>query len=325
MLMPDKFLQLKELFGERVKENEPMSVHTTFRIGGPVRFYFEAREVKEIIEAITACQRLRLPHFILGGGSNILVADDGFPGLVIKNKTEKIKILGYQGKIQKLKRKIDKLFIEAESGVLMNSLVRYALGDGLAGLESFLGLPGTVGGATYINAHFKDDFIGDRLESAKILGKDGKVREVDNFYFHFGYDQSILQKTGEVLLTAVFKLTGGDREILWQKAQAAMELRRKSHHYDLPSAGCIFRNIKKSEALRLGTPNNTQSAGFLIEAVGLKGKTEGAAQISTMHSNFILNKGGATASDVIKLINLAKAKVKEKFGLSLREEIVYLG
>lgn len=318
-------LQLKEIFGERIKENEPMADHTTFRIGGPARFYFEAKDSNEIIGAITACQRLHLPYFILGGGSNILVADSGFGGLVIKNKTEKIKILGYQGKIQKLERKIDKLFIEAESGVLMNALVRYSLEEGLAGLEPFLGLPGTVGGAIYINAHFERDFVGDRLEKARILGKNGKVREVDNFYFHFGYDQSNLQKTGEVILAAVFTLTGGDREILWQKAQAAMELRRKSHHYDLPSAGCIFRNIKKSDALRLGMPNNTQSAGFLIEAVGLKGKTEGAAQISTLHSNFIVNKGGATASDVIKLINLAKAKVKEKFALNLREEIVYLG
>ncbi|MDP3997994.1 MAG: UDP-N-acetylmuramate dehydrogenase [bacterium] len=323
--MSDNFLELKEVLGERVKESEPMALHTTFKIGGPARFYFEAKEVKEIVEAVTLCQKLSLPYFILGGGSNILTSDAGFPGLVIKNKAEKIKIAGYQGKIQKLERKVDKLFIEAESGVLMNTLVRYSLEEGLSGLEYFLGLPGTVGGAVYINAHFKNNFVGDCLEKAKILGKDGKIREVDNYYFHFAYDQSILQKTGEVLLSVILKLTGGDKDALWQAAQVALELRRKNHHYDMPSAGCIFRNISKVDALRLGTPDLTQSAGFLIEASGLKGKAIGGAQFSSVHANFIVNCGSAKAADVIELINLAKAKVKEKFGVNLKEEVVCLG
>ena len=322
--MFNKYLKLKEDLGERLKENELMAVHTTFKIGGPARFYFEAQDTGEIVLAVNLCQKLELPYFILGGGSNLLVSDQGFSGLVIKNKTKKIKILGYQGKIQKAKRKIDKLFIEVESGVLTNTLVRQTIEEELEGLETFLGLPGTVGGAVYTNAHFKDKSIGDFLESATILGLNGEIKKVDNFYLHFYYDQSILQKTGEVLLTAVFKLTGGEKEILWEKAQEALDWRQKNHHYDLPSAGCIFRNIKKSEALRLGTPDLTQSAGFLIEAVGLRGKTFGGAKISCDHANFIVNLGGASASDVIELINLAKVKVKEKFGMNLKEEIIYL-
>lgn len=316
---------IKTLGEGRVKINEPMSIHTTFKIGGPAKYYFEAQTTEEIIKAVSFCRRKELPYFIFGGGSNLLVSDQGFNGLVIRNKTANIKILGYQGKIQKAKRQIKNLFIEAESGVLMNTLVRHTLEEGLSGLELFLGLPGTVGGAIFINAHFKDSFVGERLEGGKILTQKGEVKEVDKPYFHFSYDQSILQKTNEVLLSALFKLEGGEREILWKKAQVALEWRQKNHHYDLPSAGCIFRNIEKSQALRLGTPNSTQSAGFLIEAAGLKGKIVGGAQISQQHANFIVNAGGAEACDVLELINLAQKKVKAKFGITLREEIIYLG
>lgn len=323
--MSDNYSQLKEIFGERIKENEPMANHTTFKIGGPARFYFEAQTIDEIIRAVELCQKLDLPYFILGGGSNLLVSDQGYQGLVIKNKSNKIKLLGYQGKIENLKSQINKLFIEVESGVLTNSLVRYTLKEGFSGLEDFLGIPGSVGGAIYINAHYRDHFIGDCLEKAKILTKDGKVKEVENTYFRFAYDQSILQKTGEILLSVIFRLTGGDKDILWQKAQTSLEWRQKNHHYDLPSAGCIFRNIQKSEALRLGTPDSTQSVGFLIEAAGFKGTVEGGAQISKNHANFIVNLGGARAADVVRLINSVKAKVKEKFGINLKEEIVYLG
>lgn len=316
---------LKALSPGRVKIDEPMWQHTTFKIGGPAKLYLEAQTQEEIVSAINLCRKLNFPYFILGGGSNLLVSDKGFAGLVIKNKTNKIRILGYQGKFQKAKRQIHKFFIEAESGALINTLVRYTLDEGISGLEPFLGLPGTVGGAVYINAHYREHFLGDRLKSAKLLSEDGQLKEVDNFYFRFSYDHSVLQQTGEILLSAVFQLAGGEKVALWQKAQTTLEWRQKNHHYDLPSAGSIFRNITKSEALRLGTPNGSQSVGFLIEAAGLGGKIIGGAQISPFHANFIVNRSGATASDVVKLLDLIKAKVKQKFGLNLKEEIIYLG
>lgn len=323
--MSNNYSKLKESLGERLKENEPMTLHTTFKIGGPARYYFEAHQKEEIISTVGLCRKIGLPYFIIGGGSNILVSDEGFPGLIIKNRSKKIKILGYQGRIQKTQRTINKLFIEVESGVLMNTLVRYTIEEGFSGLEVFLGLPGTVGGALYINAHFKDNFVGDCLEGADILDKKWEVRKVNNSYFRFSYDQSVLQKSGEIVLSAIFKLTGGEKGALWEKAQTALEWRQQNHHYDLASAGCVFRNISKSDALRIGTPNLTQSAGFVIEAAGLKGKTFGGAKISPKHANFIVNVGGASASDVIKLISFAKTKVKQKFGLTLKEEIVFLG
>ncbi len=319
------YLRLKETFGERIKEDEPMSLHTTFKVGGPARLYFEAQNNEELIQAVRLCQKNKFPYFVLGGGSNLLVSDDGFRGLVIRNKSKNIKILIYQGTVKNSEKKIKKLLLEVDSGVLSNTLVRYCVEEGLAGLENFLGLPGTVGGAIYINAHYRGDFMGDHLEKARLLTPEGEIKEVDNSYFNFDYDYSVLQKTGDVLINAIFALTGGDKETLWKAAHETLEWRHKNHHYDFPSAGSIFQNIKKSDAMRIGTPNFTQSAGFLIEASGLKGMTKGDAQISPDHANFIVNKGGARACDVLELINLAKKRVREKFGIKLKEEIVLLG
>lgn len=283
----------------RFKTNEPMSLHTTFRIGGPSDFYFEANSNKELTEAVKTAQKIGLPYFILGGGSNILVSDKGFHGLVIKNKSREIKILGYRGKMKNEKLKIKNVLVEAESGVPFNQLVRFTIGEGLEGLEGFLGLPGTVGGAIACNAHWQDKKIQDFVFAKKTYDK--------------------------VLLSAVFGFKKGSKKILWERAQQAVQYRQKTQPISLPSAGCIFKNIKKDQALRIGTTNFTASTGFLIEAAGLKGAKIGNVQISPLHANFIVNLGGGKASDVVKLINLVKERIKEKFGVDLEEEIVLVG
>lgn len=326
--MTDKYQKLKQIFAKRLKENEPLAKHTTFKIGGPARFYFEAQNQEDLLLAVRTCFVQKIPYFILGGGANLLVSDQGFEGLVIKNKTEKIKVLKYQGKVASFPRwqtQLDLVLIEADSGVILNKLVRFTLEEGFAGLECFLGLPGTVGGAIFMNAHFQDQFVGDRLGKAKILTPQGEEKEVAPSYFRFGYDQSILQKTGEILLAAIFKLKSSPKEILWQKAMTALKRRLATQPQGLPSAGSVFKRISQVEAWRLGTPNFTQSAGFLIEACGLKGKKIGQAQISPSQANFIVNLGRAQSSDVVELISLAKQKVKEKFNLDLEEEIIYVG
>lgn len=321
-----KVKDLSEILGpRRIKFGEPLAAQTTFKIGGPAKFYFEAQTQEDLTKAVLAAKSLGIPYFILGGGSNLLVSDKGFLGLVIKNKTNKIKVLGYKGEVKDQRSKISQALVEADSGAFLNRLVRFTLDEGLAGLESFLGIPGTVGGGIYINAHYQDQFLGDYLFKAKILNPQGEISEVNQAYFHFGYDQCILQKTGEILLSAIFKLKGGgEKESCWQKATEALKFRQSRQPQGFPSAGCIFKNITLAQAMRLGTPGKTCSAGFLIEAVGLKGKQIGKAQISPRHANFIVNSGGARACDVIELINLSKRKVKERFGINLEEEIVYL-
>lgn len=311
----------------QLKLDELLSLHTTFRIGGPTKVFFKAKNVEELVGAVKICRKLKLPYFILGQGSNILVGDSGFKGVVIKNEARKIKILGYKGEIKSQKSKIKSVFVEVESGVLANRLVRYTLNEGLSGLENFLGLPGTVGGAVYTNAHNlkAEDYFGNHLLEAHLLTVEDGIKKASRNYFNFAYDKSRLQETKEVVLSTIFSLKSEDKKRLWEKANKMMAYRMKTQPLGKLCAGCIFKNIKKSEALRIPTPGRVTSAGFLIESAGLKGEKIGKAQISFLHANFILNLGNATALDVLKLMDLVKKKIKKKFGVELEEEIEMIG
>lgn len=318
---------INELGRTRVKTNEPLALHTTIKIGGPADLYFEALSPDELKSAVLLARKHQIPFFILGGGSNLLVSDKGYRGLIIRNKADKIRLIGMRGTINNLTGKsLQKALLEAQSGAMINQLVRFALDEGLSGLEYFLGQPGTVGGAVWINAKNarQKTYIGDRLKQAEILTPDNKTETVLPAYFRFGYDESVIQKTRDIVLSVIFELEPGQKDMLWEKA-AAESAYRKDTQPALPSYGCTFRNISQADAMRLATPNYTMSAGYLIDQCGLKGKNIGNAGISDKHANFILNLGGAKANDVVQLIKLGKEKVKEKFGVNLKEEVVYLG
>lgn len=297
---------------DRVKLDEPLSLHTSIKLGGPAKWYFEAQNKEDLIGAVKTAINLKIPYFVLGGGTNVLFHDDGFDGLIIRNKSQNISLQGFKGKIEKGQMNLNEIILEAESGTTINQLVRYTIEEGLEGLEYFLGQPGTVGGAVYNNAHWQQFLIGDKIITAEIIDKDGLVSEVNRSYFKFGYDQSILHRTKETVLSVKFKLKKGDKEVLWQRANETLEY-RKATQPSFPSLGCTFQNISN---------NRTGSAGYLIDQAGLKGKIIGGAQISEKHANFILNIGTATSSDVLSLVNLIKSKVVEKFGVELKEEIV---
>lgn len=296
--------KLENFLGKgRILVNEPLAKHTTFQIGGPAKYYFEAQTKEEMTEAVRLAKDFKLSYFILGGGSNILIGDKGFSGLIIKNKINGIKILGYKGNVSKLKSlNIQKVLVEVGSGVLINQLVRFTIEEGLSGLEGFLGLPGTIGGAVTVNAHWKENGREKRIETL-IVSKN---------YF---------EKT---LISVVFGFSKEKKEKLWEKAKQAVLYRQKTQPVG-PSAGCIFKNIKESEALKIGTPNQTTSTGFLIEASGLKGIKLGQVQISPVHANFMINLGGGKAKEVIDLISLVKTKIKEKFNIEVKEEILLVG
>ena len=329
-MVNNKYKKIIEFLGEnRIKTDFTLGPLTTFRIGGPADLYYIAYKSEEIIAAIKTAKSLSVPYFVIGGGTNILVSDDGFHGLVIKNESSGIKILAYKGKVHKASEetKFSDIYIEADSGVGVNRLVRYSLDKGLAGLELFLGQPGTVGGAVYINAHNmkRRVFWGEKVYQARIVKEDGTVTDVPAEYFKFDYDKSILQETKETLLSVVMKLSVGNKDKLWAEATDVVTYRAETQPKGKPTAGCTFRNIDKSDAMRIATPEYTCSAGYLIDKVGLKGYQVGNAKFSDQHANFILNLGRATASDVLNLINLAKEKVKDKFGVTLKEEIVLVG
>jgi UDP-N-acetylmuramate dehydrogenase len=323
-------LIIKKLGKNRILVNEEMSKYTSFKIGGPADLFYQANTVKELIEAYRTAIQYNVNFFILGGGTNLLVSDRGFRGLIIKNSTDKITLAGMQGgKINQgdVKNIVHTAYIKAESGVTVNRLVRYTLDQGLSGMEYFLGQPGSVGGSVYINSHNlkRDMFFGENIVEAVLLDKSGVEKTVSSGYFQFGYDESIIQKTKEVILSVIFKLKTENKDAVWARAQEALNYRKITQPYGRFTAGCTFRNISKIDALRLSTPNHTCSAGFLIDSVALKGKKIGGAVFSNEHANFIINDEQAKASDVIKLINLAKLKVKAKYHLELKEEIEFIG
>lgn len=328
--MDKKLKELQEIFGARLKQDEPMSKHTTFKIGGPAEFYLDVEKVDDLVKAVNIVRQNKIPFFILGGGSNIIVSDKGVKGLVIKNNCRKFDVLSMIGKVRNksegLGVNVDKALLYAESGVIMNQLVRFSIENRLGGLEYQLGLPGTVGGAIYMNSNFprKGSYVGDNLYKAKLLTKTGEVKEVENSYFRFAYDKSILQTTEEILLSVVFKLKTEDKKSLWEKGEEALKYRTETQPKGV-SAGCTFRNISISDAMRVPTPENITSAGYLIDKSGLKGKRIGDAMISDKHANFILNMGQAKAEDVKKLIDLVKEEVHKKFGVELHLEVKTAG
>lgn len=322
---------LKSALGElRVFQDEPLAKHTYFKIGGSAKYFFEAKSTEDLILALKTAFENQIPYTILGAGANVLVADTGFDGLVIKNRTEGIKLVGIKGTIGKTGRGIKNALVWCASGTLMNQLARFTIDNNLSGLEFLLSVPGTIGAGIKINAHFeveKGEFIGSKLVSAAIFDpKSTEVKNVDHDYFDFSYDHSNIQDTGEIVLEAVFKLDAAiSKEKLWQKATSDVKRRNEEQPIGVACSGCIFRNISPDDAKRLATPNLTTSTGYIIEALGLKGTKIGGAQISEKHANYILNVDNATASDVLKLIKLVKEKAKNTYSLDLNEEIFFVG
>lgn len=318
--------ELKKTLGDRVKENEPLGKYTTFKIGGPADYFYDAKTVEELESSIKIARELNVPIFLLGGGTNILIGDKGIPGLVIRNSTRGIAIRGAKGSRMKGESQ-GLVFVEAESGVVMNQLVRFSVEEGLAGLEMQLGLPGSVGGAVYMNSKWTHPtgYVGDAVYQAKILTPKNEVKTVPQSYFQFAYDTSILQKTNDVVLSVIFALRRSTKENLWKIANESVLYRHETQPQGVHSPGCTFRNVSEAEALSIPTPNHTTSAGFLVDHAGCKGMHVGDAWVSDLHANFIINSGAATARNVVQLIDKIRAKVYAQFGVTLEEEIVRVG
>lgn len=324
--MDKNLTKLKAALGARLRENEPLARYTTFKIGGPADYFYEAQTKDEFVTAVNLARGTGMPLSIIGGGTNLLIGDKGIRGIVIKNSSQNISIRGIRGSMEPGSSK-KTVFVEADAGVPMNKLVRFTIEEGLSGLEMQLGLPGSVGGAVYMNSKWTKPvgYVGDCVYQAEILTPSGEVKAVTQDYFHFAYDYSILQKTGDIVLSVTFALLQDSKEKLWETANTSIGYRRETQPQGVFSAGCTFKNISKAMALTASTPNLTTSAGFLVDNAGLKGKRLGDAEISPVHANFIINRKNATAADVVELIELARNAVKEKFGVDLEEEIIRIG
>ena len=247
---------------------------------------------------------------MLGGGSNVLVSDQGIRGLVIRPRGGEVCA-------------VDEGHIRCDAAVTINGLVRWTVMHGSAGLEAWAGTPGTVGGAIFGNAHFGGRLIGDLVTEVRLAGTDGSVVDATASEMAFGYDRSRLHDTGEVLLSATFRVSPGDPVALRAVARESLAYRKRTQPLDTPSAGCVFQNPAPG---RDTVPEGIAwSAGALVDRAGLKGTTIGGARVSPTHGNFIVNDGSATAADIRRLIQLCRVTVRDRFGVDLREEIVYLG
>ena len=310
---------------DRIKKNFPLKEITWMKVGGPADLFFVAHTKQDLIDIVSICAKLNQKITVLGGGSNILIKDGGIRGVVVQNRSNKIALAGIKGGVVNKKTGISSVNIRAESGTYVNQLVRYTIDESLEGLEEFLGIPGTVGGAVYNNAHHLDHLIGDYIIEVEVIGLDGKINTYSHDQMKFDYDYSILQKTNQIVLTATFKLKTGDNQKLWKKAEAALKRRRDTQPLEIPSSGCMFKNIGKSQAIQFNTPDHQTSAGFLIDKAGLKGKQIGGAKVSQVHANFIVNTGDALAADIIKLKDFVAKAVKNKFGVTLDTEVFFIG
>jgi UDP-N-acetylmuramate dehydrogenase len=302
---------LRDRFGDgRVGRHVPLAPLTTFKVGGPADWLIDLRDTSELRDALGLAAGSGVPVVVLGGGSNVLVADGGVRGLVVRLRGGQVTRLAGDR-------------IRADASVTINGLVRWTLTHSVAGLEAWAGTPGTVGGAIHGNAHFRGRLIGELVARATLVSRDGRVEHVPVEAMEFGYDYSRLQRTGEILVSADFVVQSGDAQVLRAVAHESLAFRKRTQPLASPSAGCIFQNPDPSrDRVPEGIP---YSAGALVDRAGLKGATEHQARVSSTHGNFIVNEGGATAEQIRTLVERCKAGVREAFGVELREEIVYLG
>lgn len=311
-------MKLEELL-PKVKENISLKEYTTFKIGGNARYFLIAETKDDVISAIKTAKEIKLPFFIIGGGSNLLFSDKGFKGLIIKLKNSKIE------------RSDNSIYCEA--GAKINDLSSFALKESLSNLEWAFGIPGTLGGAIYGNAQAFGERISNIVESVEAFdAREEVIKRFSNEECCFSLKNSVFkQNKNLIILSAILIMRDGNAKEMQEKMQEHLKHRQNNHPLNFPSAGSVFINTEvkiKNEKMLKDFPefsvfNNKGfiPSSYLIEKCGLKGKKIGGAQISERHANFIVNLGDAKAKDVIRLIKLVKTKVKKIFKIDLDVEI----
>lgn len=297
--------QLVERFGSSVRFDEPMSRHTSLKVGGAADIYAVPKSPDELEALIRCCREHEIAYMIIGSGTNLLVKDSGIRGMVIVPTHC----------LNKLVR--DKRRITAMAGVKTAALCRFAIKNGLKGMNSVLGIPGTVGGAIRMNAGTASGAIGDRLESLTVLLSSGERQILKRQELNLSYRELSWQDRefgrGVLILEGSFILESADVKRLEEEAREILERRHRSQPTQFPSAGCFFKN-----------PSGA-SAGQLIDLAGFKGKSVGGAQVSEKHANFIINRGDARASDILILTKMIREKIHRMFDVLLEPEVKIVG
>lgn len=301
-IMTERFEnELKKINGGAVLVDEPLKAHTTFRIGGVARFVVTPNNIETLAETIRLCNREQVPYYVIGNGSNLLVSDTGYQGVIIR-----------------LYRTLDYICVEGEqliagAGALLVSVCRRAMHEGLTGMEFASGIPGTIGGALVMNAGAYGGEMKDIVREVTIMSPQGEVRKLTGEEMNFGYRRSIASEQGLIILEARLKLETGVKEEIESKMRELSITRKEKQPLEYPSAGSTF---KRPEGY---------FAGKLIDDAGLRGYQVGGARVSDKHCGFVINTGDATAADVIQLIQDVRNKVKLQAGVTLEPEVKLLG
>lgn len=281
--------------------DEPMSRHTTFRVGGPADFFVIPKAKEEVRDVIRICKEAGMPYYIIGNGSNLLVSDAGYRGVIVQIYKEMNEV------------KVEGDLVKAQAGALLSGIAAKALGAELSGFEFASGIPGTIGGACVMNAGAYGGEMKDVLESVTVLTGEGKIIELGRNELELGYRTSVIAKKGYIVLGAVLKLERGDGEKIKTYMDELKEKRVTKQPLEYPSAGSTF---KRPEG---------HFAGKLIEDAGLRGFQVGGAQVSEKHCGFVINRDHATAADIMELMRQVQIRVKENSGVDLEPEVKRLG
>lgn len=309
--------RLREAVGDALLTDEPLRHHTTFRIGGPADWFVAARTPESLVAALSAAHALELPVFLLGGGSNLLVSDEGFRGLVVRNACEDVQFDGTAALVG--------------CGADYLEFLRRCQRRGLAGLAYAAGIPGSVGGAVFGNAGCYGQDIGSRVVEWSVASLDGsRLETLPAAWFEFAYRDSRLKREPRVLLSCLLKLEAGDPAQIQREMDEKLEIRRVKHPQwrEEPTAGSYFKNLPPGFQVP-GLPHSPGThrvaAGALLDACDARGMRVGDAMVFAKHANILVNAGRATARDVLTLAERLKSLVRERFGVELEEEVMFLG
>lgn len=297
----DIVFNLAEILRCEARKNEPMSRHTTFKIGGNADAYIKVNNLSKLSTILKECNASQVDYMIVGNGSNLLVGDDGIRGVVIR----------LDGDFRKITL-IDETTVYCGAGATLASLCKFALKCGLSGLEFAWGIPGTVGGAVFMNAGAYGREMKDIVHSVSHMSPEGEIGRIEKEDLNFGYRTSVYRSNNMIITGVTLKLTKGIQRDIREKMDEYMRTRNEKQPLEYPSAGSVFKRPEGS------------FAGTLIEQCGLKGKTCGGAEISDKHAGFIINKSNASANDVKQLIEEIQKTVFEKTGYKLECELIIL-
>jgi UDP-N-acetylmuramate dehydrogenase len=307
--MDSGYLGFEERFsktlGKNLEREVPLQVYANFKVGGRADYFFAATSLPDLVQAVLLASRYGIPHYVIGGAYNLLFDDEGFRGLIVRNEVRGIKKTGVAE-------------IEVFSGTPLRDMLKFCVSNSMKGFEFLAGIPGTTGGAVFGNAGAFEQSIGDFLSEALVLDNQGVQVRVDRDYFVFGYRQSRLRDSKDLLLRATFTLEEGDQHEIQDKISLYLAKREKKHPPEgVACAGSFFKNPVLPDGKRV-------PAAYFLDNVGAKDLSAGGAAVFSGHANFIINRKDATARDILSLARELKDRVKKRFGIQLEEEVIFL-